>query len=49
MVLTAGSGQVHVVPISDYQLLQSAFNAINQDEDAGGGTVNPSGGKDEVG
>lgn len=49
MVLTAVSGQVHVVPISDYQLLQSAFNAINQDEDAGGGTVNPSGGKDEVG
>jgi len=49
MVLTGADGQVSVVPISDYQLLQNAFNAINESGDAGSGTENPSGGKDEIG
>ena len=49
MVLTAGDGQVSVVPISDYQLLQSAFNAINQGANAADNTSSPSGGKGEIG
>lgn len=49
MVLTTADGQVRVVPISDYQLLQSAFNAINQGADAADNTSSPSGGKGEIG
>lgn len=30
MVLTCSDGQIQVTPITDYQLLQRAFNAINQ-------------------
>lgn len=45
MVLTGGDGQVRVVPVSDYQLLQSAFHAINEGGAAGSDTENPRGGK----
>ncbi len=49
MVLTGGDGQVSVVPVSDYQLLQSAFNSINEGRTAGSDPENPSDGESEVG
>lgn len=36
MVLTTGNGQIQVTPITDYHLLERAFNAINQADTAAG-------------
>lgn len=36
MVLTTGNGQIQVTPITDYHLLERAFNAINQADSAAG-------------